>query len=252
MDRGKTYCTFTSSSQRPALKAAEAHSEGKESNPVPHFSEKPNSARTHGKQKKHASEKSGRLNLLLLLAACTSLFMLVFVFKLLSSENTLDTVAVMRSLSAENGDTENESGENSSDEQLGRLRLVELPSLIQVFSPSDRPILPLDFDSALVDDSSNIARIYAPSGTKVVSMLPGTVLAVAQDGNLGGYVAVRCSGDIDIYYYGLADICVERGQPVQQNSTLGRVANDVLCLRILRSGRPIDPLDFLGVKAGLG
>ena len=78
------------------------------------------------------------------------------------------------------------------------------------------------------------------------------MLSVSQDGNLGGYVAVRCSGDIDIYYYGLTEICVERGQPVQQNSTLGRVANDVLCLRVFRSGRPIDPLDFLGIKAGLG
>ena len=106
-----------------------------------------------------AAGRSSRLNLLILLAACTSLFMLVFVFKLISSENTLDTVAVMRSLNAENGDTENESGEKSSDEQLGRLQLVELPSLIQVFSPSDKPILPLTFDSALVDDSSNIARI---------------------------------------------------------------------------------------------
>ena len=252
MDRGKTYCTFTSGSSRSALRAAETHSKEAKANPVPRFSAKPNYACTRSKPKKHAAGRSSRLNLLLLLAACTSLFMLVFVFKLISSENTLDTVAVMRSLSAENGDTEKESGEKSSDEQLGRLQLVELPSLIQVFSPSDKPILPLNFDNALVDDSSNIARIYAPSGTEVVSVLPGTVLSVSQDGNLGGYVAVRCSGDIDIYYYGLTEICVERGQPVQQNSTLGRVANDVLCLRVFRSGRPIDPLDFLGIKAGLG
>ena len=68
MDRGKTYCTFTSGSSRSALRAAETHSKATKANPVPRFSAKPNYACTRSKPKKHAAGRSSRLNLLLLLA----------------------------------------------------------------------------------------------------------------------------------------------------------------------------------------
>ena len=71
-------------------------------------------------------------------------------------------------------------------------------------------------------------------------------------GSAGGIVTVSHAGDVEISYYGLVDIRVERGQPVLQRTVLGVLRGSVLYIRVTRSGRPVDPLDFLGVKARLG
>lgn len=270
MDRGKTICTFKTSAESnsitnacvsPGRSPASAAEHGRSENtaaarPSVIFGRSPASS---GPSRRGAPQNAGRyqkhtrkFGQLILLGICTAAFMLLFVFRLMSSEDTLETIAVMRTLNNRTESGSEEQGENTEFDQLGRLQLVDLPSLIQVFSPASRPILPLDFDRALIDEDSNIARIYAPSGTEVVSVLPGIVKAISTDEKLGGYVSVRCDNDIDIYYYGLTDILVEQGQPILQNSTLGRVANDILCLRVLKSGRPVDPLDFLGIRAEIG
>lgn len=183
---------------------------------------------------------------LILLGCCTAGFMLLFVFKIIGGTSMPDVIAAMRELTNA-GNEQEEQGE--AEEAPGRLKLVQLPSIIEVFSPSDSPILPLAFDRAIVEDTSLIAKLYAPSGTEVVSMLAGTVKSVSVDEELGGCVVVQSEGDIEIYYYGLNNISVEDGQPVLQNSTLGSVANDIICLRVFERGRPIDPLDFLGIAA---
>lgn len=172
--------------------------------------------------------------------------MLLFVFKILGGTSVPDVIAAMRELT-NTGNGQEEQGE--VEEVPGRLKLVQLPSIIEVFSPSDSPILPLAFDRAIVEETSLIAKLYAPSGTKVVSMLAGTVKSVSMDEELGGYVVIQSEGDIEIYYYGLSNISVEDGQPVLQHSTLGSVTNDIICLRIFERGRPIDPLEFLGIAA---
>ncbi len=186
---------------------------------------------------------------LILLGICTAAFMLLFAFKIIGSSDAQDVLASMRELQNAGSDQDDRS---NAEETLGRLKLVQLPSIIEVFSPSDSPILPLAFDRAIEEESTMIAKLYAPTGTQVVSMLAGTVKAVSVDDKLGGYVIVSCEGDIELYYYGLNDIAVERGQPILQHSTLGTIANDILCIRVLQHGRPIDPLDFLGVAAEAG
>lgn len=183
---------------------------------------------------------------LILLGCCTAGFMLLFVFKILGGTSMPDVLTAMRELT-NSGLEQEEHGE--TEEAPGRLKLVQLPSIIEVFSPSDSPIMPLAFDRAIVEETSLIAKLYAPSGTKVVSMLAGTVKRISVDEELGGYVVVQSEGDIEIYYYGLNNISVEDGQPVLQHSTLGSAANDIICLRIFERGRPIDPLDFLGIAA---
>lgn len=183
---------------------------------------------------------------LIMLGCCTAGFMLLFVFKILGGTSVPDVIAAMRELT-NTGNEQEEQGE--AEEAPGRLKLVQLPSIIEVFSPSDSPIMPLSFDRAIVEETSLIAKLYAPSGTKVVSMLAGTVKSISADEELGGCVVIQSEGDIEIYYYGLNDIAVEEGQPVLQHSTLGSVTNDIICIRIFERGRPIDPLNFLGIAA---
>ena len=107
-------------------------------------------------------------------------------------------------------------------------------------------------DSVIVDNDSMVAKIYAGEGTPVLSALDGTVKTVSFDEGLGGSLTVFSSDDIEITYYGLRDICVERGQPVVQRSILGNMQRDYICVKITKAGRPIDPFDFFGIKANLG
>ena len=139
-----------------------------------------------------------------------------------------------------------------STRATGRLQLVQLPSILTVFAPSDNPIRPVQSDSVIVDNDSMVAKIYAGEGTPVLSALDGTVKTVSFDEGLGGSLTVFSSDDIEITYYGLRDICVERGQPVVQRSILGNMQRDYICVKITKAGRPIDPFDFFGIKANLG
>lgn len=194
---------------------------------------------------------------LALLSVCSLSFMLLFILKL-SSEGSPGNFIQLKNIDADSvaamSKSANENEDEPGDEELGKLQLVQLPSLLEIFAPSDSPILPLavEISSIVVDDESGLARIYAESGTEVVAMLKGTVKSVTNDDAFGGCVCVKSEGDIEISYYGLSNICVEKGQPIAQNSMLGVVSNDLLCIKITKAGRPIDAFDFLGIKAEVG
>lgn len=191
---------------------------------------------------------------LVLLSTCSLAFMLLFILKL-SGESGSGKFIQLKSISADSvaamSQNVSETEDEPDDEELGRLRLVQLPSLLEVFAPSDSPILPLavEISNMVVDDESGLARIYAESGTEVVAMLKGTVRSVTNDDAFGGCVCVKSDDDVEISYYGLSEICVEKGQPISQNSLLGIVSNDLLCIKITKAGRPLDVFDFLGIKA---
>lgn len=191
------------------------------------------------------TEGGGRFPHLILLAISTGIFMLAFMIKVTKSDKTEEIVAAMREIQAMETLDPDES-------KLGKLKLVNLPSIIEVFSPSDSPISPIKFHGALEEESTHIAKLYAEAGTEVVSMLSGMVKSISVDEDLGGYVCISSSDDIDIYYYGLTEIVVEKGQPVIQNSELGKLRNDFLLIRVLERGRPVDPLKFLGIEAEVG
>ena len=144
------------------------------------------------------------------------------------------------------GETSGGAENSAPPEGLGRLKLITMPGLISVFAPSNAPVLPFAPEASAVEDDLT-ARLYAPAGTQVFCMLAGSVRATAP-----GVVIVSCADGIEITYMGVADIAVERGQPVMQRTVLGVLERDVLYLRITRDGRPIDPVEFLGAGARVG
>lgn len=166
--------------------------------------------------------------------------------------DTGDSAAVFSPLRFASNNSPDDAAKGDDSRATGRLQLVQLPSILTVFAPSDTPIRPVQSDSVIVDNDSMIAKIYAGEGTPVLSALDGTVKTVSFDEGLGGSLTVFSSDDIEITYYGLRDICVERGQPVVQRSILGNMQRDYICVKITKAGRPIDPFDFFGIKANLG
>lgn len=163
-----------------------------------------------------------------------------------------DSAAVFSPLRFASNNSPDDAAKDDDSRATGRLQLVQLPSILSVFAPSDNPIRPVQSDSVIVDNDSMVAKIYSAEGTPVMSALDGTVKTVSFDENLGGSLTVFSSDDIEITYYGLRDICVERGQPVVQRSILGNMQRDFICVKITKAGRPVDPFDFFGVKANLG
>lgn len=195
-----------------------------------------------------ASGFRGSSGLLLLLGVCTSAFMILFALQIIRTDYAPDALAVIRSVMNNSNDDDDER----ADDTLGKLQLVQLPSILEVFAPSNSPIPPLAMSNAVVDEESYTAKIYAPAGTLVTSALAGTVKSVVPGDTLGGCVVVSHADDIEVYYYGLGEILVERGQPILQNSSIGTLSGEILYFRVTKAGRPLDPFDFLGIKAEVG
>ena len=195
---------------------------------------------------RRAASSAGHAVRLALLLAGICAFSLVFALTLTNSSLPGETLAVFKSA------MDGAGADERTDEQLGRLQLVRLPGLLSVFAPSDAPILPLSIQKSATD-ADETARLYSTSGAEVLSVLSGTVRSIDPVGSgRGGSVTVAHSGGIEITYSGLSEILVERGQPVVQRTKLGRLALDVLYIKITRDGRPVDPLEFLGAAARLG
>ena len=187
---------------------------------------------------------------LALLSLCAACFGFAFAFETTGVDFKNGAVNVMQNVVYQQRQQENNEGEDA--DELGRLRLVELPSIIDIFAGSSRPVMPVSGDRAVLNEDSLIAKIYAPAGTEISSVLDGTVKSVDPVSERGGLVIISHKNDVDIYYYGLSEISVERGQPVPQGSSLGILGGDTLYLKITKGGAPIDPFEFLGIKAKVG
>ncbi len=155
---------------------------------------------------------------------------------------------LMQSVSGagQNGESGGSGSDGRNSGGLGRLRLIELPGLISVFAPSGVPVMPFAPEAWQTGDDLT-AKLYAAAGTQVYSVLAGSVRSVAP-----GVVIVACADEIEVTYMGLADIAVERGQPVMQRTVLGVLERDVLYIKVSQNGRPLAPLDFLGAGARIG
>ncbi len=148
--------------------------------------------------------------------------------------------------------TESESGVSQSErERLGRLRFVELPSIIEVFAPSKEAVLPANANGfELISDNTDLI-LSVRSGAPVDSPTAGTVKDVGEDASLGRYVRVAADNDMEFEVYGLSEISVERGQPVKQGQRLGLSESEKLTVRAYKSGRPLDLSKVFGLgKAG--
>ena len=146
--------------------------------------------------------------------------------------------------------TERKDGEEREEETPGRLRFVSLPSIIEVFSPSSGPVMPvtaLSFDARQDGGLS----IVAPVGSDVISPAAGRIKAVGVDPDLGKYVSVVTDGDMEFAVYGFDEVVVEEGQPVRVRQKLGTVKGSAVTVRAWKSGRPVDLAELFGLgKAG--
>ena len=91
----------------------------------------------------------------------------------------------------------------------------------------------------------------------VVSAIQGTVTEVASSPLFGKYVVVTNDDEVSTYYYGLSDVCVEKGTQVLQGVKLGVAGTTTVdsetgihvYFQISKSGKFLNPEKVIGTKA---
>ena len=188
------------------------------------------------KQKKRVGQ--GAAFLLVRLGVCALAFTGVLGLKLSGRDEAIQVINEL---------TGGENSGGSTDSTLGKLKFVELPSIIEVFAPSDSAILPVTaLDLKILPDDGGLAIVTA-YGSDVVSPVDGRVKSVSEDPEFGKYVSVTADGDVEFAVYGLGEISVEQGQPVKQRQKLGSALGASVVVRAWKSGRPVDISEIFGL-----
>ena len=188
-----------------------------------------------GKRKKLTGEAK---YLLVRLAVCAAIFAAVLAIKLGKNDRA---VAVMGELS-DSTDTE----DAAEEKRLGKLRFVDLPSIIDVFAPSKSFLMPVEA-TGYDPDAEGGLKLVSVSGAEVVSPFKGKVASVGVDDSLGRYISIITDADYEIELYGLASADAEKGQPVERGQRIGALAGSVLTVRVYSGGRPIDAAEVFGL-----
>lgn len=173
--------------------------------------------------------------LIVRLGICALCFGAVLTLKLRDSGKALEAIS----------SAVNSTAEPQDSDALGRLKFIDMPSIIEVFAPSDGPVSPVEFTSYRLDDDGFTLCFEVIPRSKVVCPMAGKVTGLEEAGD-GASVTVLAKDDYEYTVSGLASLTVERSQPVAQRQQLGSAAGDVLYLRVYRAGRPVSPLDFIG------
>ncbi|NCB30753.1 MAG: hypothetical protein EOM66_05030 [Clostridia bacterium] len=133
------------------------------------------------------------------------------------------------------------------DDTLGRLRFVELPSIIEVFSTSAKPDLGVDYESANLDEESLLATFILDHAQQIHVPAACKVKEVGEDPSLGIYIRLSLTeADNEVVYYGLSEIVVEEGQQLATKDTLAQ-AEGSFVLAVYSAGRPANPLAYFGL-----
>lgn len=193
-------------------------------------------ASPRSKHSRRRRDHPGAAYFLIRLGVCAAIFCGVLAVKLHGDD---EAIAVIGKAAFDD-----EAG--SEEETLGRLKFVELPSIIDVFAPSDKAVLPANASSYSVEEEGRALVLSVNAGESAVSPAAGRVLDVGESEELGGFVSISVSDDISFTVSGLRSVGVERGQPVKQRQKLGE-AGEKLTVRVYEAGRPIDPETFFSM-----
>lgn len=231
MDRLNT-TPFETQSGRPAPRREPAKNRARRSGP--------SRRRPRRSQRGDARRFAGTgASMLIKLGICAAACALVLVLKWIDSPITNGAVETVSTAVTDKVDF---------DEMLGKLQFVELDGLLSVFGADRKMAEPIAATHSYLTDDGRKAVFEGKQGEDVVAAENGTVAAVGSDASLGAYVSVRQSGDTELYYYGLAEIFVENGQPIQKLDTLGTLSEQgKLTVSVLKQGRPQNPDDYFKI-----
>ncbi len=186
-----------------------------------------------GNHIQRASRKMDGSGILIKVAVCCAAAAFVLVIKLISSE-PYGTAAV----EANDGDEQ--------DERLGRLKFVELPGIIEVFSNRKNSYVELDASESEYISEAMMLRVKSSENGKISVNEPCKLTTVGTDSDYGAFVILNFSGDIALTIYGFDDVTAEEGQPLDEGDEIGTAAKDrIVRITAREGGRETDPTQFV-------
>ena len=135
----------------------------------------------------------------------------------------------------------------------GRLKFVELPSIIEVFAPGDGKLaFPVREGHAEMISDDTVLCITVGSEQVIAAGVECTVRAIGRDEGYGDYVRLSAASDVEYMYYGFTSVNVEEGQRLKRVDSLGLVAaNSRLYVCVNVSGRPAQVQEYFSVESGV-
>lgn len=142
------------------------------------------------------------------------------------------------------------SEESELDEMLGKLKFVELPGILEVFSSSGKLQPPIDASGSESLRDGTLLALTSDAEQNVTACLEGSVKETGSDKELGSYVRIVSKDDKELYLYGLAGISVEMGQPLLGSDYVGSIeAGGTLYIGFSIKGKPENPAGYFSLPA---
>jgi len=141
---------------------------------------------------------------------------------------------------------------NSNDlggEYLGKLRFVELPGIMQVFSSDAKLRVGVEYADLRINDQKTIMTVSGISSDSFPSPMDGRIKTLTTDGTTTK-IEISADGDIMISLTAIGNTTVEEGQPIKAGDTLFKEI-DSIEIGIAKSGRPIDPSQYFDLGGKL-
>lgn len=184
-----------------------------------------------------AKKRSGRAAFILVrLGVCAAAFLGILALKFAWGDELKNAVAALT-------DGEEERAEDSA----GRLRFVELPSIIEVFAPSDKAVIPVGASAYELAEDGYALKLEVGSGAEILSPVGGRIGSTGVDPKLGRFVTVLADGGVEFAVYGFAETEAEKGQTVKQRQRLGTAFGSAVTVRAWKDGRPLDAAALFGL-----
>lgn len=136
--------------------------------------------------------------------------------------------------------------EDMGGDYLGKLRFVELPGIIQVFSSDSKLNIGVENGRYTLDDDNMVLYVLGCGEQTIPAPADCKVKGINQSGE-AYTVALSLNNDLVISYGNVSDVKVEEGQPLKKGDTLFET-KDSLEIRVYKKGRPADPEEYFNVK----
>lgn len=126
-------------------------------------------------------------------------------------------------------------------EDMGKLRFVQMPGLLSVFSVNRSFELPLNYRSFTLSQDDAFLTLVSAQNQDLTAWAACQVTTIDKDKTLGHYVCLQTQDGREWQCYGLHEIYVELGQRIVEKDSIGSVKKDAdVGFRVLENGDPIN------------
>ena len=136
--------------------------------------------------------------------------------------------------------------EDIGGDYLGKLRFVELPGIIQVFSSDSRFRISTEYETYQLNNDETILTVNGISSKEFASPADGTVKTVINQ-NDKAIIELSLDGDMVLIFSASGETAVEEGQPVKSGDTL-YTAIESIDISMTKEGRPVNPSDYFDMR----